>query len=369
MLVLRRSGLIAVFSVLVTSVLAQDHSSEKSEAQITDPAAECTPYFYPPSAGFIHDFPTVWEPAKLLTSDSEGQAMWSKIAGRIPNIPPKGQLDDSTRGVNYDDGADPDCWWTATQCTIPKHAGIPRDVVKIPEPRSLGYAFDDGPNCTHNIFYNYLSSQNQKATMFYIGSNVMDWPLEAQRGLADGHQICIHSWSHNHMTAMKSKDAFAELWYTAKVIKAVTGVTPTCWRPPYGDVDDRIRAIADAMGLQNIVWKYDSVDWSFGENGVTKANIDGNYEQFIGKLNAGKFNKAGAILLAHELNNFTMQEAIDWYPKLRSAFSHIVPIGVGLNTTKPYLESSHTLPTFQQYISGQHSNERRSERRFKPDAN
>lgn len=27
--------------------------------------------------------------------------------------------------------------------------------------------------------------------MFYIGSNVMDWPLEAQRGLADGHEICV----------------------------------------------------------------------------------------------------------------------------------------------------------------------------------
>ena len=25
--------------------------------------------------------------------------------------------------------------------------------------------------------------------MFYVGSNVMDWPLEAQRALADGHEI------------------------------------------------------------------------------------------------------------------------------------------------------------------------------------
>lgn len=54
----------------------------------------------------------------------------------------------------------------------------------------MGFAFDDGPNCTHNIFYNYLSSQQQKATMFYIGSNVLDWPLEAQRAIADGHEIC-----------------------------------------------------------------------------------------------------------------------------------------------------------------------------------
>ena len=54
----------------------------------------------------------------------------------------------------------------------------------------MGYGFDDGPNCTHNVFYGYLASQNQKATMFYIGSNALDWPLEAQRALADGHEIC-----------------------------------------------------------------------------------------------------------------------------------------------------------------------------------
>ena len=31
---------------------------------------------------------------------------------------------------------------------------------------------------------------------FYIGSNVMDWPLQAMRGIEDGHQICVHTWSH-----------------------------------------------------------------------------------------------------------------------------------------------------------------------------
>jgi peptidoglycan/xylan/chitin deacetylase (PgdA/CDA1 family) len=54
----------------------------------------------------------------------------------------------------------------------------------------MGYGFDDGPNCTHNAFYDYLSSQNQKATMFFIGSNVLNWPNEARRALADGHEIC-----------------------------------------------------------------------------------------------------------------------------------------------------------------------------------
>jgi hypothetical protein len=38
-------------------------------------------------------------------------------------------------------------------------------------------------------------------------------------------------------------------------------------------------------------------------------------------MTSGTFNTAGGILLAHELNNFTMSEAIKFYPQLKSAFS------------------------------------------------
>lgn len=65
--------------------------------------------------------------------------------------------------------------------------------------------------------------------MFYIGSNVMDWPLQAQDAITDGHEICLHTWSHNYMTALTNEQAFAELYYTRKAIKLVTGVTPKCW--------------------------------------------------------------------------------------------------------------------------------------------
>ena len=86
---------------------------------------------------------------------------------------------------------DPDCWWTWSNCVTPKHDGLPADIATVPEPRTLGYGFDDGPNCSHNAFYDYLLEKNQKATMFYIGSNVLDLPLEAQRGVTDGHEVCI----------------------------------------------------------------------------------------------------------------------------------------------------------------------------------
>ncbi len=61
--------------------------------------------------------------------------------------------------MNYSSD-DPDCWWTNTKCNTPKMEGVPADVSIMNEPRTLGYGFDDGPNCSHNAFYDYLKSQN-----------------------------------------------------------------------------------------------------------------------------------------------------------------------------------------------------------------
>ena len=42
--------------------------------------------------------------------------------------------------------------------------------------------------------------------------------------------------------------------WSKTVIKAVLGITPTTYRPPYGDVDDRVRAVAKALGLTQVIW-------------------------------------------------------------------------------------------------------------------
>jgi len=54
---------------------------------------------------------------------------------------------------------------------------------------------------------------------------------------------------------------------------------------------------------------------------ITQADVDANYGLFVGNLSAGTFNAAGGVMLTHELNNFTMREAINWYPRLKAAFS------------------------------------------------
>ena len=86
----------------------------------------------------------------------------------------------------------------------------------------MGYGFDDGPNCTHNAFYDYLASQNQKATLYYIGSNVLDWPLEAQRAIADGHEICARELSAFRLPFFNTDILVRVAWQTLGRIVTVS---------------------------------------------------------------------------------------------------------------------------------------------------
>lgn len=132
------------------------------------------------------------------------------------------------------------------------------------------------------------------------------------------------------------------------MIKLAVGVTPTCWRPPYGDIDDRVRYIANALGLRSILWQYDSNDWQVGSTSTTPAQVDANYQNLITAAGNGTFNSAGTIILTHELNNYTMSEAIKFYPQLKQAFKALVPVGVGWNKSQPYVETNYSLPSFEQ---------------------
>ncbi|KAF7373054.1 Carbohydrate esterase family 4 protein [Mycena sanguinolenta] len=328
-------------------------TTEAEEAALTDPTAECAYFPYAPVDNAVSSFPPTATPvAAIMSGDTAGQAKFDAMKANIPNIAPKGTdgVIDKTIQDGYDH-SDPDCWWTNSLCTTPKLSGLNMDIAVVPEPRTLGYGFDDGPNCSHNAFYDYLTSKNQKATMFFIGTNVMNHPLQAIRAVNDGHEICVHTWSHRQMTALTNEQVFGELWYTMQLIKLITGYTPTCWRPPQGDVDDRVRYIAQQLGLDNILWKYDADDWMVGAGEATPDQVQANYDYLVANVSAGTFDTIGAIFLTHELDNYTMQTAVDNYPKLAAAFDHIVPVGVAYNKTQLYVETNFTQPDFAQYVA------------------
>jgi hypothetical protein len=59
----------------------------------------------------------------------------------------------------------------------------------------------------------------------------------------------------------------AELGWARKAIKDVIGVTPTLMRPPFGDIDDRVRAISLAMGMVPVIWTSTGTGATFDTNG------------------------------------------------------------------------------------------------------
>lgn len=145
-------------------------------------------------------------------------------------------------------GADGNCWWTCGGCTRDV------DITTCLNPMDYGHGYDDGPGLYTNKLLTYLESKELKATFFLVGSRVRYRPEIVQYQHMTGHELSVHTWTHRALTTLSNREVVAELGWTKKIIADVTGVTPLTMRPPYGDIDDRVRAISLAMGLQPVLW-------------------------------------------------------------------------------------------------------------------
>ena len=128
------------------------------------------------------------------------------------------------------------------------------DITECPDKFTWGLSYDDGPSPYTPLLLDYLDQQNVTTTFFVVGSRVLSRPQMLQSEYMAGHQISVHTWSHPYLTKLTNEEVVAELGWTKQVIKDTLGVTPNTFRPPYGDIDDRVRAIAAQMGLTPIIW-------------------------------------------------------------------------------------------------------------------
>ena len=58
--------------------------------------------------------------------------------------------------------------------------------------------------------------------------------------------------------------------------------------------------------------------------------------------------QTGTIILQHEIDDYTMGKAMEYYPSMKSAFKYLVPVAVALNKTTPYVEKNVEFPTFNE---------------------
>lgn len=68
--------------------------------------------------------------------------------------------------------------------------------------------------------------------------------------------IAVHTWTHPYMTTLDNLGVLGQLGWTMEIIHNSTGGRlPKYWRPPFGDSDNRVNAIArEVFGLTTVIW-------------------------------------------------------------------------------------------------------------------
>ncbi|KAG6874946.1 hypothetical protein C0992_005874 [Termitomyces sp. T32_za158] len=216
------------------------------------------------------------------------------------------------------------CWWTCGGCTRQT------DITECPTAMTWGLTYDDGPAFYTPNLLTYLDQVNLKSTFFVVGSRVISFPTILQNEYMSGHQIAVHTWSHPPLTTLTNEQIIAELGWSKKVIKDVLGVTPNMMRPPYGDIDDRVRAISAAMGLTPVVWTrisptatFDTDDFNIHGGLSTVQQVLQNWENIIS--NATTMHN-GFIVLEHDLFQQSVEVATGYI--LPDAMAHQPPFTI-----------------------------------------
>ncbi|KAI0281601.1 hypothetical protein BGY98DRAFT_913269 [Russula aff. rugulosa BPL654] len=199
------------------------------------------------------------------------------------------------------------CWWTCGGCTRSE------DVTTCPQKYQWGLTYDDGPAYYTPELLSYMNQQSLTATMFVVGSRVTQFPALLQEEYLAGHQIAVHTWSHPSLTTQSTEQIIAELGWTRQVIRDVIGVSPLYMRPPYGDIDDRVRAICMAMNMYPVMWTrinatatFDTDDFDIHGGLTTVQQVLFNWENII--TTALTMNN-GFIVLEHDLFQQTVEVA------------------------------------------------------------
>ncbi|GLB34548.1 putative carbohydrate esterase family 4 protein [Lyophyllum shimeji] len=168
---------------------------------------------------------------------------------------------------------------------------------------------------TSSTLLQFLQANNEIATHFVIGVNILQNPQIFQDIVNAGHDIAVHTWTHPYMTTLSNLEILGQLGWTMEIIRNSTGGrVPKYWRPPTGDSDVRVRAIAkEVFGLTTVIWNSDTWDWKLTTGGTTQSQIHDSFVQWL----TAPSKTPGIVTLEHELSTESVKAFMDNYPMIK----------------------------------------------------
>ncbi|KAF9356130.1 chitin deacetylase [Mortierella sp. AD094] len=282
-------------------------------------------------------------------SSSSPSAVTYPRAGSIPSINSpevQGWLKEidlsGAPNIGLNHGVPPDCpakidsnvcYWTCQDCAAD-------DVVACPNPNVWGLTFDDGPTEVTTSLLEVLHKENVKATFFLIGGNVVQFPKVVKAELEQGHHLASHTWSHHALTTLTNEQIVAEMKWTEKAIEDATGYRIKYMRPPYGDVDNRVRFVLKKLGYIIVDWTgdaFDTNDWKIPMRQANVSSVAAHFKKSVTAYNTDKnLSKKGFISLEHDLSVETVSVAKELIPYGTSHGLIIQSISNCLHDITPY---------------------------------
>ena len=151
----------------------------------------------------------------------------------------------------------------------------------------VGLTYDDGPTASETTaLLNALRSGGAKATFFIWGAHADQYPNLLRSEQQAGMWIGNHTYTHPHLTQIGEPAAYQEIARAQQTIRTITGLTPTLFRPPYGETSAQVHTDEARLGLTEVLWTADSRDWA----GASTAQI----------VQAAATLQPGGIILMHD---------------------------------------------------------------------
>lgn len=163
---------------------------------------------------------------------------------------------------------------------------------------NVALTFDDGPSQYTTEIADVLKKYGIGGTFFFTGKNAERYPDSVKYVQSNGYSIGSHSINHLNMPTLSYTDQEIELLQSIELLKKITNVEITLFRPPYGSFNEHIKDLINGNKYKMVLWNNDPKDWK------TR-----NADRILDDIQSS--DVSGSIILLHE-----SQAVIDALPNI-----------------------------------------------------
>jgi len=170
-----------------------------------------------------------------------------------------------------------------------------RNLKEFSNKKLIAFTFDDGPSyISTNKLLDNLDKYDARVTFFVVGNRVNNYKDTLKRAYDMGNLIGSHTYSHKNLLKLDDYEVINEIRKTNEVIEEVTGSKTIYLRPPYGNINSKIK---DITNMYTILWDLDTEDWKYK-----------NKEKIADYIVSHAHD--GAIVLLHDLYETSVDGAL-----------------------------------------------------------